>query len=378
MLISGAGVAGLTLSFWLNKFGYDVSIIEMAGVLRRKGSPVDIKGPAVPVAREMNVLASIRSREIRTQRVVFVDSEDRALAEVDPSQLHDEPGEDVEIQREDLIDILYESVKEEVRLIYNSSIVKVEQTDDQVNVVFTDGSEGSYNLLLGADGLHSNVRKIVFGSEERFTKFYGMYAGVVEIDEKYGEENSCTLFNESGKMAGIYNFKGKANAILVFHSPDPVEYDHRNTDQKKEILYQFFSSGQWKIGRILETFRNAEDFYFDSIAQVRMNSWTHHRTALVGDAAYCASFLTGRGTSLAMIGAYELARALQESAGDHTLAFRKYEMRLRPLVKKYQSDIKGGALFLVPRTKLQILIRNKMTLIMPFLARIGRLFQRRD
>ncbi len=358
ILISGASIAGLTLAYWLHKYGYKVAIVEIAGAPRKGGSPIDIKGEAVDVVRKMGIYEEIAKKKVTTERVCFVNENDKIIASMNPSIMDDKIGEDIEIQREFLVDILYEKVKESVDFIFENTITKIENNAENVIAHFKKGEPRIFDLVIGADGLHSNVRKLVFGKEEDFSKYYGMYAGVVDIEINKNRKNNCILYNTSGKMAGIYNFNNKANAILVFHSKEQIIYDYKNTKEQKEVLNKMFFNEGWKVPQILQKFNESETLYFDAVSQIKMDNWSKNRVVLIGDAAYCASFLTGRGASLAVLGAYTLAEAIKDSEENYSEAFQKYQKRFEPIANKAQSSIKAGALFLVPKTGISKLIRN--------------------
>lgn len=358
ILISGASIAGLTLAYWLHRYGYQVTVIEIAAAPREGGSPIDIKGAAVEVVREMGIYASIERRKVTTEKVCFVNRYDRIVSSMDPALADDKIGEDIEIQREYLVDILYQKVKGAVNFIFENTITKIENNKEITTVHFEKGQPQPFHLLVGADGLHSTVRKLVFGKEEAYSRFYGMYAGVIDIELDENRKNSCILYNTPGKMAGVYNFNDKANAILVFHSKKQLTYDHKNLEEQKEILNTAFSTANWKVPEILRKFNETGTLYFDAVAQIKMKKWSENRVVLVGDAAYCASFLTGRGASLAVLGAYTLAEAIRKAGRNYDTAFSNYENEFRPVANKAQSSIKAGALFLVPKTKMIMFLRN--------------------
>jgi len=360
ILISGASIAGLTLGHWLKKYHYNVTIIEIASHIRKGGSPVDIKGDAVEVVRKMKLFDAIEKKKVTTEKVYFVNRKDKVLASMSPSLMDENTSGDIEIQREFLVDILYEKVKNTVEFIFNNTITRIENNSDNAIVHIKEGASRSFDHVIGADGLHSNVRRLVFGEESSFSIYHGMYAGVVEIDADEQRKNSCTLFNTKGKMAGIYNFNNKANAILVFHSKKEIDYNYKDLKQQKEILMEAFSTDTWEIPEILRRFNNSSTIYFDSVAQIKMKNWSKNRTALVGDAAYCASFLTGRGASLAILGAYTLAVAIKDAGADYNTAFKNYEKIFRPFAERAQSSIKAGAMFLVPKRIMTIWLRNLM------------------
>ncbi len=351
VLISGASFAGLTLAYWLNKFGYQVTVVEMGKGLRKGGSPIDVRGKALEVVKEMGILEKIKANEfVHTDEIV--NAKDETLATFSINAQAEYLG-DIEIHRGDLVEIIYEIIpKNEVEIIFGNSIEKLIQHENNVEISFESGESRIFDLVFGADGTHSAVRRLVFGDEENFKKFFGVYFAFAEANhiQTGRPRNSGIVFREVGKQAVIYQFKEAANAILLFRAPK-LDWDYRNQDQHKQILKEHFANdSNWKIPEILDTMLHSDNLYFDEACQIHMPTWTKGRVALVGDAAHAPSFFTGMGTSLALQGATLLAKELHET-DDFKIAFEKYTETFKPYAESIQARITRGLKVQLPETE---------------------------
>ncbi|MBD1386657.1 FAD-dependent monooxygenase [Mucilaginibacter rigui] len=350
-MISGASFAGLTLAYWLNKFGYDVTVVELGKDLRTGGSPIDVRGEALDIAKEMGIYDQIKAGEfVHTDEVV--DADDHTLAKFAINTLPEYLG-DIEIHRGDLVKIIYRALpKDEVEIIFGNSIATLIQQEGQVEVSFEKGERKTYDLVFGADGTHSMIRKLVFGPEEDFKNFLGLYFAFAKADQiQTGRPQSTGIvYRELSKQAVIYQFKDAANAILLFRAPK-LSWNYRDREQPKRILKEYFGRNtNWKIPGILDAMLVADDLYFDEACQIKMPSWTKGRVGLIGDAAYAPSFFTGMGTSLAMQGATLLAKELHTHE-DHQKAFANYNERFRPFVERVQARVTYSLKIQLPETE---------------------------
>lgn len=351
VLISGASFAGLTLAYWLNKFGYQVTIIEVGKDLRKGGSPIDVRGKALDVVKEMGILEKIKASEfVHTDEIINAKNETLTTFSINtqPEYLGD-----IEIHRGDLIEIIYEILpKDEVEIVFDNSIETLIQHKDKVEVSFEKGESRSFDLVFGADGTHSIVRRLVFGAEENFKKFFGVYFAFTRADHiQTGKpRNAGIVYRELGKQAVIYQFKDAANAVLLFRAPK-LDWDYRNQEQQKQILKEYFGNNtNWKIPEILDSMLNSDNLYFDEASQIHMPTWTKGRVALIGDAAHAPSFFTGMGTSLALQGATLLAKEL-DSNDDYETAFEKYNETFKPFAESIQAQITRGLKVQLPETE---------------------------
>lgn len=351
VLISGASFAGLTLAYWLNKFGYRVTVVELGRELRTTGSPIDVRGEALEVAREMGIYDQVKAHEfVHTDEIVNAD--DETLATFAINTLEEYLG-DIEIHRGDLVEIIYGAIpKDEVEIIFQNSIAALIQHEDHVEVSFEKGERKSYDFVFGADGVHSAVRNLAFGPEENYKKFLGVYFAFAKADHIHTGRPKSTgiVYRELGKQAVIYQFKSGANAILLFRAPK-LDWNHRDQDQSKQILKDYFgTSTNWKLPEILDAMLSADDLYFDEACQIHMPSWTKGRVALIGDAGYAPSFFTGMGTSLAMQGAMLLAKEMHENE-HYEAAFEKYNSIFKPFVEEIQAKVTYGLQIQLPETE---------------------------
>ncbi|MDN3356223.1 FAD-dependent monooxygenase [Actinomadura sp. DC4] len=344
VLISGASIAGLTLAHWLARYGFRPTVVERAPALRAGGNGVDVRGQAIAVVERMGILPAVRAAAADVRGMKFVDAADRAVARIGT----DEPGA-VEIMRGDLVAMLHETADAEY--LFGDSIRRLEQDEDGVTVAFERAPDRRFDLVIGADGTHSTVRRLAFGGEERFVRHKGHYFAFADTDASLGENRWVTMFNTPGKMAGIYRSgnHAQAKAYFVFRSA-PLTYDHRDVAQHKRLIEEAFANERsWRTGDLLKAALADPDFYFDALGQVHMESWSRGRVGLAGDAAWCASPASGAGAELALVGAYRLAGELAAAGGDHRVAFPRFHDGHRALVRKKQR-IGPNVRLIVPRT----------------------------
>jgi 2-polyprenyl-6-methoxyphenol hydroxylase-like FAD-dependent oxidoreductase len=356
ILISGASIAGLTLAHWLARHGFQPVVVERAAALRTGGNGVDVRGQAGDVAERMGIMPRVRELAADVRGIKFVDAADRAVARVSMRDL--DPGS-VEIMRGDLVALLHEMTGAEI--LFGDSIRGLEQNDDGVSVTFEKAPARRFDLVAGADGMHSRVRRLAFGPEEEFIRHKDGYFAFANADAALGEDRWVTMFNTPGRMAGIYRSgnHAQAKAYLAFRSA-ALDYDHRDPSAGKRLVTDAFADQpHWRIRELLHSALADPDFYFDACAQVHMPSWSAGRVVLVGDAAWCPSPASGAGAELAMTGAYRLAGELAAAGGDHRLAFTRYDAALRPLVAARQK-IGPNLSLMVPRTEVGRRVRNTL------------------
>lgn len=361
VLISGASIAGLTMAYWMNHHNYKVTVVEIGAEPRRGGSPIDVRGEALDYANRMGILGAIKAAKLPTEGLKFMNAQN----EVQGIMLVEEigairPGDDTEIRRDDLVDILYKNAGSNIDYKFDNRITYLEQHADNVDVTFKDGTTDTYDFIIGADGIHSAVRKLIFGADEQFTYFLNYYFSVFEVDGSLGEKNFAHMYNTPNNMATVYFYNNDtADTVLAFRAPHNITYNRRDIDAQKKIVIDAFEGIGWKVPQLIEELKKADNFYLDQGCQIKMPSWTNGRVALIGDAGYAPAFPTGMGSTLAMQGATVLADAMAENK-DHNIAFKKYNETFRPVVEKLQTTVYDGMAFILPDTEEKINARNKL------------------
>jgi 2-polyprenyl-6-methoxyphenol hydroxylase-like FAD-dependent oxidoreductase len=363
ILVSGAGVAGLATALNLGARGHQVTVIERSDHFRVNGSPIDIRGDALGIAERMGLLGRIRERRVHmTERSVFVDQDGEPIVQLPPAETSDS-ADDVEIAREDLANLLAGELPAGTTVRFHDSVTALADGGAGVDVRFASGATGRFDLVIGADGLHSAVRRLAFGPERDYLKYLGCYVALSDLPpSKVRDDRINPIYNFPGHMAGITRYQDKALAVFLFRS-ELLDYDHHDLDAQKKILLDAFAGhSEWKLPDLLDAAREDPELYFDSASQIHLPSWHTGRVVLVGDAAHAASGLSGRGTSLALTGTWFLAEELDRANGDHTVAFERYEARQRPHVHKGQASVGAGADLVVPATWEAINARNERIL----------------
>jgi 2-polyprenyl-6-methoxyphenol hydroxylase-like FAD-dependent oxidoreductase len=358
VLISGASFAGLTAAWWMNKLGYSVTVVEIAKLLRKGGTPVNIRDGVIDVVRRMNLLERIKSESLPPRPMTFLDAHGSPLP-LALSQAEEEPEEEYEIERDALLDMLFGEVRDHAEFLFADSISGLEESADKVAVTFASGKQRSFSLVLGCDGTHSAVRRMCFGEESSFLLFLQCYFSLTIVNKLLIEENTSRMLNVAGKAVMLNAYNGKTDIAFCFSSEKEIDYDRRNMDEQKRMIRENFEGGGWRTRELLDEISRCEDFYFDKLCQVRMRSWTKVRVALVGDAGYCPSPAAGMGGSVAILGAAALADALREHPEDLKAAFQTYDNSFRPTVEAIQKQaVEFGMEMFLPRSEEAIQERN--------------------
>ena len=364
ILISGASIAGPALAYWLGRYGHEVTVVELAPALRKGGYAVDFRGGANKVVLErMGVLDELRARQTGGTAMRFIAEDGRQLMRLPPEFA----GGELEVLRSDLSEVLYDHSRDQAEYIFGDSIASLEQHAGGVDVTFESGAARTFELVIGADGLHSVVRRLAFGPEQDFISHLGYYIAGWDLPNDFGVERDGLLYNVPGRLASVgmdHRDPRKAGAMFIFASPT-LTYDRRNPEQQKEILRSAFAGLGWKVPALLEGLDDCSELYFDSISRVDASRWSEGRVALVGDAGYGAT-VGGMGTGTAIVAAYVLAGELAAAGGNHVAAFAAYESQLRKPVQVCQAGGNRTGKFLAPKTRFGIAARNRL-LGTPFL-----------
>lgn len=359
ILVSGGGITALATAINLGNRGHQVTLVERATHLRVNGPPIDIRGDSIEITERMGLLPQLRHRRVRmTAEAEFVDADGTPIAKV-PTAEFDASTDDFEIAREDLLPILAGALPESTTLHFGESIDTLTDHGDGVDVRFTSGHSGRYDLVLGADGQHSAVRRLAFGPERDYLRHLGVYTAIADLPGEGGQHPASPLYNSPGLHAGIPRWKDRAIALFLFRS-ELLDYDYHDLDAQKKLLTEAFAGDHsWRIPELLDAAHNDPEFFFDSVSQIHMPRWHYGRVALLGDAAHCSAPFSGRGAALGLTGAYFLAEELERPSGDHRTAFACYESRQRPYVEFAQHSVDGVRDLLAPDTAEKIAERNR-------------------
>jgi 2-polyprenyl-6-methoxyphenol hydroxylase-like FAD-dependent oxidoreductase len=366
VLISGAGIAGTTLAYWLKKFGFNPTIIEHAPKLREGGYAIDFMGAGYNVAEKMGIIPALEKVAINISKVAFVDKNNEEKGSMNYEKIKElMNNRALTVLRSDLAKVIYESLNNEVEIIFGDTIDKIEQKGESVSITFRNGQNRSFDLVVGADGLHSNVRNLIFGNEAEYEKYYGYYTSSFTLENYPVKDRAFSMCNIPGKQAAVYAYsETKTATFFAFTSAEKLKYDHHDVEKQKEILKNEFMDMGWKCPDILSRIDSSSDFYFDSISQIKMDKWSKGRVTLVGDACDCPSLLSGKGSTLAMTGAYILAGELKLANGDYKAAFTQYENIFKPFISKKQKSAEGFAKSFIPKSNFGIWIRNQALKLM--------------
>ncbi|MGC4937013.1 FAD-dependent monooxygenase [Kribbella sp. DT2] len=367
ILISGASVAGPALAYWLQRFGHSVTVIEKAPAPRPGGYAVDFRGASLEVLDRMGLLAAVEARATRMGGMDYVNESGRTVARTSPTAFSGE----LEILRGDLVEILYDATRDGVEYVFGDSITRLTEDADGVLAEFEHGAPRRFDLVVGADGLHSTVRRLAFGPEQSFRHDLGYAVSVVTVPNHLDLDHTGRLLSLPGKTVGAYsaheNTEAKALFYFATEATEGPAVDRRDTAAQRQLVEDTFAGIGWEVPRLLSELRTADDFYFDSISQIKLDSYSRGRVALVGDAGYCASPLSGMGTSLGIVGAYVPAGELHTAKGDYTRALAAYDELMRPFVAACQKQAVDGARWFIPGSRAFLALRNLTFRLMPYL-----------
>ncbi|GAA3700418.1 FAD-dependent monooxygenase [Nonomuraea antimicrobica] len=369
ILISGASIAGTATAYWLRRHGFKVTVVERAPAIREGGYKVDIRGAALRVVERMGLLDAVRARSTGMRVATYYDGSGRPVAAMDADLFGGRTDDDVEIMRGDLNALLYDLTRDDVEYVFGDSITGIA---DDGTVTFEHLGPRRFDLVVGADGAHSNTRRIAFGEESRFARYLGCYISICTVPNTLGLDRAEAVHPAVGRTANVYSTRQDtaAKALFMWSSP-PLGHDHRDVAQQKELLARAMDGAGWQVPALLEAVRGAGDLYFDSVTQIHMDRWSTGRVVLVGDAGYCASPASGQGTSLALVGAYVLAGELATGGGTE-----EYERVLRPFVTANQALGPANLKGMVIGSRVALWFQLTMLRLMPRLPGRERMVER--
>jgi len=359
VLVSGASFAGLSTAYWMNKMGYKVTVIEVGSHLKKGGSPVNIEGNTVDIVKRMGIFEQIKANRLNMEVWEFKNTADITESIHILKQPEEKPSDDeLEIERDLLLQILFDTVKNDVEFIFSESIIALNETEEEIQVSFKNSQDRVFDLVFGCDGIHSVVRKLWFGHETDYLHFLGAYFSITIVNKLLIRQNTMQMYSVPNKLMMLNAYNNKTDIVLSFRSETDIPYHYRDEEQQRKIILKQFVDQGWRIEELLEEVQASKTFYFDKFCQIKMPSWTKGRVALVGDAGYSASPAAGKGGSLAIDGAAALADAFQHQKGDFELAFRDYNKDFRPYITEVQADAARMLESLILRTEQAISKRN--------------------
>ncbi|MEV0196492.1 FAD-dependent monooxygenase [Nonomuraea sp. NPDC050691] len=375
ILISGASIAGTTTAYWLRRHGFTPTVVERAPAIRKGGYKVDIRGVALDVIERMGLLEAVRARGTDMRHATHYDAAGRPVATMDADLFGGRTGDDAEIMRGDLNELLYDLTRDDVEYIFDDTITGIAEDG---TVTFERSAPRRFDLVIGADGVHSVTRRLAFGPEERFRRDLGCHISISTVPNHLALDREEAVHAAPGRTANVYSTRQDptAKALFMWSSPS-LSYDHRDLARQKELLAEAMAGAGWEVPTLLEAVRRSDDFYFDSVSQIHMDRWSRGRVVLVGDAGYCASPASGQGTSLALVGAYVLAGELARTHGaSFEGAFDRYESVMRPFVEANQklgpANLKG----MVMGSRFAIRFQLFMIRLLPHLPGRDRMVER--
>jgi 2-polyprenyl-6-methoxyphenol hydroxylase-like FAD-dependent oxidoreductase len=376
VLISGAGIAGPALAFWLKAAGFVPTIIEYAPTLRSGGYVIDFWGLGFDIVERMGLAPDLDRIGYHVRELRIVDAVGKRVTGFGTKVFAElTGGRFITLGRADLSRLLFESIKDTAEVIFGDEIVALREHAEGVEVQFRHSTARRFDLVIGADGQHSRVRTLVFGPEDQFEKQLGYIAAAFEVrGYRPRDEDVYVVYGRPGRMIGRFALHDDRTLFLfVFaHATDPAT-PIPELPKQKAILRENFGEAKWECSRILRELDRADGLYFDRVSQIRMDRWTRGRIALVGDAAFCVSLMAGQGSALAITAAYVLAGELARAGGLHELAFDNYERMLRGFIDAKQRGAARFAAAFAPRTRWGLFMRNQVinAFAIPGLARFS-------
>lgn len=380
VLISGASIAGPALAYWLHQYGFEVTIVERSSGIRGGGYAIDIRGTAVDVVDRMGILPSLAKKQIHMRAMTFVNTKGKAIGKISIEALATKgKNKSLELPRGDLTTSLYEATHNAVEYRFNNSVASLTEDAHGVDVEFFSGAKERYEIVVGADGVHSSTRAMSLGPEADYTRYLGYCFALFEMPNTLKLSREGMMYNKPGKTAALYatgDAGSSVHVLLVNKRPLPTPSELRNTQAMRQFMAEAFTEHDWLLPEIISQMKAIDFVFADAVLQVHMPEWSKGRVALAGDSAYCPSFMSGQGTSVSLVGAYVLAGCLAAHQS-HTEAFAAYDKTMRPYIEANQEIADDGKDLVAPDSAMKIWLRNRLIGLAPLLGRLGLISERR-
>ena len=376
VLISGASFAGLSTAIWMQRLGYDVTIVERATGLRKGGTPVDLRNDTMAIAERLGILAAVQAKALPPRTTEFADVDGATIARMEPGTSEDtntdnivideyeiHRHDDVEIHRDDLLAILFAALGDTAEVIFDDSITSLTDVPEGIRATFRDAAARDFAMVLGCDGNHSAVRRLHFGPESDYSHFLHHYTSVTVVDGAFIPSWTSRIQNTPGRTLLLNSYQDSTDVVLVFHAEQEIGYDYHDLEEQKQIIREEFAGAGEPFTDVVDAALSADNFYFDKLSQIHLPRWSSGRVVLVGDAAYCPSPAAGMGGSVAILGATALYDAFVTTGGDIERAFVEYERSFRPVAERIQTETETfGLPMIFPTTAEAIEARNAQLL----------------
>ena len=375
VLISGIGIAGPTLAHWLNRNGFRCTLLDKSPALRTGGYVIDFWGLGYEIAEKMGLLPEIDAAGYHMKELRVVDDRGQRISGFGTRVFGElTGGRYVTLARSDLSRLIFNSIKDTSEVLFSNEVASLRQDKEGVEVTLADGKERRFDLVIGADGLHSRIRALTFGPAQQFERHLGYTVAAFEVSG-YRPRNDGVymLYGRPGRMAGRFALHDDRTLfLLIFLGDYTVPHSRDGLSAQKAIVKDHFKDCGWECEAILSELEGSTDLYFDSVSQIKLGTWSKGPVALIGDAAFCVSLLAGQGSALAMTAAYVLAGELAKSRGRYEVAFRRYESLLRPFMEEKQAAARTFASAFAPKTRFGLYVRNQVMKVLrvPGLAKL--------